>query len=159
MGSTTLTRRFCLCSLIVVATIAFSGCSRRHSFNGTWTKRAGSSDLPDVVTLKQSNDWFKMRYWAEGGGVETVALRLDGREHVWSKSNGFETTYRAQLNESTLSLTKHVTGQIPGSKTLTDFTCNEQWSLMDGELRVTSEGKDTVFERAPLTRALFVGGP
>src|SRR5260370_23573077 len=90
-------RQFYLVVLAGCLARAATGCSRgaSTSLNGTWVKKSGDSNMPDLVTLKHGDHRFRISYYADGG-LETDTLLCDGVEHPFS---GFplKMTYSAGL--------------------------------------------------------------
>jgi hypothetical protein len=131
---------------------------RSSPLDGTWLKASGAAQLPDEMTIRLTRSQFTTRYRAVPWGVEHVTLLLDGREHLfWAMpGGGFKISYRAELDGSTVVVTKHV--ETPG-KDLGSFT--ERWSLTEGghKLIVSVGGDETVFRRPPFLRSLFVSSP
>ncbi len=149
----------CIAVVIVLGMWAVSH-SRSSSFDGTWVKQAGGSELANELSIRHSDNHFRISYESDGG-LQTVDLQTDGLEHEWSSGNGFRQTYRAQLNGETLNVTKVTSGTLPGGGAMPPITHPEQWSLANGgrKLLVTSGADQTVFQRAPLFRSLFKGLP
>jgi hypothetical protein len=135
-------------------------------FNGVWFKKSGDRSLPDEMRVSVRKGKFKQTFWVPSAGpeeYETVTLMLDGREHKWSSNCvlcrlGIEgdSTYAAQLNGDTLSVTWRSHISVPPERTIV-----ERFTLRNGgrELVVSNPSGETIYERASWFRALFENGP
>jgi hypothetical protein len=150
--------------LVALVALALVVCFRAATsgLNGTWLKKTGARYMADEMRISVENGKMQIRCLVSGG-METTILELDGHEHVWSVPQTFGsfevrpfTVYSARMDKSTVYLTKW-TQPTWGPKD----AYVEQWSVRDGgrQLVISSPQNETVYQRAPFTRALFVGTP
>ena len=126
-------------------------------WSGRWQKVTGDGTHSDELTLIRSwNGTVKIKSWdMQHFGVQTMALRCDGAEHLYEKRGDTQTIYSANCDRNSIIVTRHEKSGV-----LPEVVYSERWNATNhgSELIVTGASR-AFYKRPSWLQRLMTGGP